>query len=160
MTAKPLVEVVDLSLSYRREDGWRPALHNVSFEIAAGEAFGLVGESGCGKSTLAYQLLGFRAANARIDGGRVVFQGRDVARLPRIELDRLRGDRMALVPQNPTTALSPGMRVGRQIVEVLEILGAACGAWSSCFSSSDCRRPSGWPPAIRTSYRADSSSAW
>ena len=81
--------------------------------IARGEAFGLVGESGCGKSTVAYQLMGYRRENSRIEGGRVVFQGVDLLR-PAIApaLDRLRGNRISLVPQNPTTALSPGMRVG------------------------------------------------
>ncbi len=119
----PLVEVQGLDLAYRHRDDWLRVLHGVSFTIGQGETFGLVGESGCGKSTVAYQLLGYRRPNARVEGGKVLFQGRDMLRLSRPELDSLRGNRVALVPQNPTTALSPGMRVGEQIAEVLALHG-------------------------------------
>jgi len=115
----PLLSVRRLDLAYRHGESWRRILHGVSFDILPGEVFGLVGESGSGKSTVAYQLLGYRHPNARIEGGEVAFRGRDLLRLQRPELDRLRGNRICLVPQNPTTALSPAMRVGRQIVEVL-----------------------------------------
>ena len=80
---------------------------------------GLVGESGCGKSTLAYALLGYLRSNARIDGGAVLFRGDNVLAMSRADLDQLRGNRIGLVPQNPTTALSPHMRVGQQLAEVL-----------------------------------------
>jgi peptide/nickel transport system ATP-binding protein len=122
-----LVEVADLDFAYRHGEGWSRVLHGVSFTIQRGEAFGLVGESGCGKSTVAYQLLGYRRANSRVEGGRVVFQGADLMRLDRPALDHLRGNRVSLVPQNPTTALSPGMQVGVQIAEVLKSHGACRG---------------------------------
>ena len=115
----PLVEVADFGLAYRDGDGWLQVLHGVSFGIAKGEAFGLVGESGCGKSSVAYQLMGYRLSGSRILTGRVIFDGRDLLRLERPALDRLRGNRISFVPQNPTTALSPAMRVGDQIAEVL-----------------------------------------
>ncbi|WP_119461104.1 ABC transporter ATP-binding protein [Rhodospirillaceae bacterium SYSU D60014] len=124
-TPSPLLEVVDLDVAYRHGDGWARVLHKVSFRIGAGEAFGLVGESGCGKSTAAYQLLGYRRPNSLIEGGKVLFKGCDLLALERHELDRLRGNRISLVPQNPTTALSPGMRVGHQITEVLRTHRAA-----------------------------------
>lgn len=123
-TGEPLVEVIDLDFAYRRGEGWHRVLHQVNFTIHQGEAFGLVGESGCGKSTLAYQLLGYRRENNRIEAGRIVFAGKDLQKLDRPALDRLRGNRVSLVPQNPTTALSPSMRVGRQIAEVLRFHGA------------------------------------
>src|SRR5207237_7579396 len=91
----------------------------VPLAIRPGEVLGLVGESGCGKSTVAYQLLGYRPPSARILSGEVRFRGVDLLKLSRVELDRLRGNRVALIPQNPASALSPGMRVGRQITEVL-----------------------------------------
>jgi peptide/nickel transport system ATP-binding protein len=117
--AAPIAEIRDLSLAYLHEDRWLQVLSGVSFAIAPGEVMGLVGESGCGKSTVAYQLLGYRPPTAKILSGRVRFQGADVLAMSRAELDRLRGDRIALIPQNPASALSPGMRVGRQVAEVL-----------------------------------------
>ncbi len=123
-----LVEVIDLDFAYRQGEGWLRVLHKVNFTVHRGEAFGLVGESGCGKSTVAYQLLGYRRESTRIEGGRVVFQGVDLQQLERPALDRLRGNRVSLVPQNPTTALSPSMRVGRQLMEVLQFHGASQGA--------------------------------
>ena len=121
------VEVTDLDFAYRDGDVWSKVLHGVTFTIAPGEAFGLVGESGCGKSTIAYQLLGFRRDSGRILGGRILFQGTNLGTLDRPGLDRLRGDRMSLVPQNPTTALSPGMRIGKQLVETLQFHRAFAG---------------------------------
>jgi peptide/nickel transport system ATP-binding protein len=119
MSAEPLVDVRDLSVAYRHDNGWLRVIDGVSFAIARGEAFGLVGESGCGKSTVAYHLLGYQRPTSRVEGGQVVHAGTDVLSLARPALDRLRGDRISLVPQNPTTALTPGMRVGEQIAEVL-----------------------------------------
>ena len=122
MNAAPaanLVEVRDLSLAYQHEDGWLQVLFGVDFSIAPGEVLGLVGESGCGKSTVAYQLLGYRPPSARVLSGDVRFRGVDLLKLSRVELDRLRGNRVALIPQNPASALSPGMRVGRQVAEVV-----------------------------------------
>jgi peptide/nickel transport system ATP-binding protein len=121
----PLLEVIDLAVSYRQQRGWQPVLRNVDFTIGRGEAFGLVGESGCGKSTAALQLLGYRHPASRIDGGRVLFNGHDLLSLKRWELDRMRGDRISFVPQNPTTALNPGIRVGLQVIETLRAHGKA-----------------------------------
>jgi peptide/nickel transport system ATP-binding protein len=120
MSKEPLVQVVGLDFAYREGEGWSRVLHDVNFTIFRGEAFGLVGESGCGKSTIAYQLLAYRRENSRIERGHILFNGMDLKDLDRRALDRLRGNRVALVPQNPTTALSPGMRVGRQLVEVMQ----------------------------------------
>src|SRR5262245_49378085 len=120
MSKGPLVQVIDLDFAYRDSEVWLRVLHRVNLTISRGEAFGLVGESGCGKSTLAYQLLGYRRENGRIERGHILFDGMDLKDLDRPALDQLRGNRVALVPQNPTTALSPGMRVGRQLVEVLQ----------------------------------------
>ncbi len=114
-----LVEVAGLSVSYRQGRSWRRVVEDVSFHVSRGEVFGLVGESGCGKSTVALQLLGYRHATLRTDAGRIVIGGLDVRSLDRDGLDRMRGAKVSFVPQNPTTALNPGMRVNAQIDEVL-----------------------------------------
>lgn len=117
---KSVIEVRDLSVDYWSQDHWTNVVNRVTFEIRPGEAVGLVGESGCGKTTTVYGMLGYTRPNSRIREGQVVFQGRDLLRRPAIELQRIRGKQISLVPQDPTTALSPGIRVGRQIVESLK----------------------------------------
>ncbi|WP_137387870.1 dipeptide ABC transporter ATP-binding protein [Rhodoligotrophos defluvii] len=117
--SKACIEVTGLTLDYRTPVGWQRAVNDVSFDVRRGEVLGLVGESGSGKSTVAYQLLGYRPPNARLRSGRVLFEGTDIASLPLAELQKLRGNRISFVPQNPTTALNPAMTVGDQIAEVL-----------------------------------------
>ncbi|MEP9387276.1 ABC transporter ATP-binding protein [Mesorhizobium sp. KR9-304] len=119
MATEACIEVRDLSIEYRTPAGWQRAVDRVSLEVRRGEVLGLVGESGSGKSTLAYQLLGYRPPNARCAGGSVLFGGVDVAALPVEALQKLRGNRISFVPQNPTTALNPAMTVADQIAEVL-----------------------------------------
>ena len=120
-----VAEVHGLSLAYRHGEDWLQVLEEVNFSIARGEALGLVGESGCGKSTVAYALLGYRAPNSKLLGGSVRILGEDVLAMDRAQLDQLRGRRVSFVPQNPTMALSPHMRVGRQIAETLTRHGQA-----------------------------------
>jgi peptide/nickel transport system ATP-binding protein len=122
-----VVRLDNLSVSYRDREDWLRVLHQVGFSISRGEVFGLVGESGCGKSTIGLQLLGYRHANMRIDSGSVLFHGQDLLGLGRKELDGLRGNRIGFVPQNPTTALNPSMRVGAQVDETLFLHGRAAG---------------------------------
>ncbi|MBL8711000.1 MAG: dipeptide ABC transporter ATP-binding protein [Rhodospirillaceae bacterium] len=119
VAAIPLLEVRNLTIAYRQGSGWSRAVDDVSFTVKAGEVFGLVGESGCGKSTVSLQLLGFRHLSTRVEQGAVLFKGENLSVLARPELDRLRGDRIAFVPQNPTTALNPGIRIGSQIAETM-----------------------------------------
>ena len=113
------LEVSGLSVSYRQGLGWRQVVEDVSFSVRCGEVLGLVGESGCGKSTVALQLLGFRHGGLRTDTGTIMLDGIDVLTLDRVGLDRVRGAKVSFVPQNPTTALSPGMRIGKQFDEIL-----------------------------------------
>jgi peptide/nickel transport system ATP-binding protein len=121
----PLIRVESLAMSYRQDERWMRVLESVSFDIAPGETFGLAGESGCGKSTVVHRILGYAHPNSHLDGGRIMFKGADILAMGHAALGRLRGNRISLVPQNPTTALSPGMRAGEQIVEVLLAHGAS-----------------------------------
>ena len=120
--------VRDLAVAYRQGPRWIRVVDEVTFTVAKGEVFGLVGESGSGKSTVALQLMGFRHPSLRTEGGAVVFKGHDLVSLPRHELDELRGNRISYVPQNPTSALDPGMRIASQIAEVFTAHPAALGS--------------------------------
>jgi peptide/nickel transport system ATP-binding protein len=123
-----LLAVQNLSVAYRQGDGWLRAVDDVSFALRPGEVFGLVGESGCGKSTIALQLLGYRHLSMLVEKGDVRFKGESLTAMTRPELDRLRGDRIAFVPQNPTTALNPGIRIGQQVAETMLAHGRAQSA--------------------------------
>jgi peptide/nickel transport system ATP-binding protein len=119
MSPPPVLAVDDFGFSYRQGRSWLEILHRISFSIAPGEVLGLVGESGCGKSSIAYNLLGYRRANGATQSGTISLDGADVLALDRPALDRLRGRVVAMVPQNPATALNPARRVGAQVREVL-----------------------------------------
>ena len=127
MSDGAVVNVDGLSVDFRRSDGWANVLNGVSFAIEPGETLGLVGESGSGKTTTAYALFGYRRPGSRITGGRILIGNHEVLQLRERELNRLRGGEIALVPQNPAGSLTPSMRVGHQVIEVLETHHVAGG---------------------------------
>jgi peptide/nickel transport system ATP-binding protein len=108
-------------LSARSELDHRPILRGVSIGVAPGETMGLVGESGAGKSTIAKALLGILPRTVRITSGRIVFDGRDLRNLPERELNQIFGDQIALIPQDPLTALNPGRRIEGQLTDGLRL---------------------------------------
>jgi peptide/nickel transport system ATP-binding protein len=115
--AAPLFAVEDLTVTYRGEKR-ETAVHDVSFALNAREAYGLVGESGSGKSTIALAIMRYLPANGRVAAGQIMFEGRDILGLSTRELQRLRGNRIAMVYQDPGAALNPTMTVGDQVAEV------------------------------------------
>ena len=115
--AAPLFAVEDLTVTYRGEKR-DTAVHDVSFALQPREAYGLVGESGSGKSTIALAIMRYLPANGRVAAGRVMFEERDILSLSTRQLQRLRGDRIAMVYQDPGAALNPTMTVGDQVAEV------------------------------------------
>lgn len=121
--AAPLLEVEDLSVLYASGGVARRVVQDVAFRLAPGEVLALVGESGSGKTTTAQAVLGLLPANGRIERGAVRLSGTDIARWPERRLAALRGARLSLIPQDPTTSLNPVRTVGAQIAEVLEIHG-------------------------------------
>ncbi|GLY80154.1 ABC transporter ATP-binding protein [Actinoallomurus iriomotensis] len=116
--SEPLLSVQDLSVEFPTGDGVLRAVDGVSFDLAAGGALGIVGESGSGKSTTALALLGLhRGTGARVSG-RVLLGDDDVGALDDESVRRLRGRRIAMIFQDPLSALDPYFRIGDQIAEV------------------------------------------
>ena len=117
-----LVDIKDLTVGYHTKYGKLVhVLRNVSLQIERGETLGLVGESGCGKSTLGQAMMGFLRSGSKILGGKVVYDDIDMFSLTPKELERLRGTRIALIPQNAGQSLTPTLRCGKQIEEALEL---------------------------------------
>jgi oligopeptide/dipeptide ABC transporter ATP-binding protein len=117
---QPLLSVHDVTVSYRSGDRAAiRALEDVTFEIAAGEAVGLLGESGCGKTTLALTLLKSLPQAARVLRGSVIFRGTNLLILGESGLQMIRGAGISMVHQEPGLALNPVIRVGDQVSEVL-----------------------------------------
>ena len=115
VTAPPALELNDLEVAYRVRGIWRPVLRGVSFTIAQGESYGLVGESGCGKSTAAYAVLRYLPRNGRISSGSVHLDGEDLAGLSDAQVRDLRASKVSMVYQNPGGALNPTIRIGDQV---------------------------------------------
>ena len=119
--APPVLDIHNLRLGFRSHAGVTEVLHGISLSIAPGERVALVGESGSGKSVTARIVLGLLQSlrSARISGT-VVFEGHDLERLPANERRRLRGTRMTMIFQDPTSSLNPVYRIGGQFHEVLK----------------------------------------
>jgi len=118
VTDGPLLDVQDLRVAYATRAGDVPVIPGLSLRLHAGEALGLVGESGCGKSTVALSIVRYLGRAGRITGGRILFEGRDLATLDGAALRAVRGRRIAMVYQDPMASLNPVMTVGRQLMEV------------------------------------------
>ena len=116
-----LLDIKGLRTSFHTRDGVVRAVTGVDFHVDRGEIMGLVGESGCGKSVTSLSIMRLIAPPGRIEAGEVIFDGEDILKIPIDDMRRLRGDRISMIFQQPTSSLNPVMDVGRQIGEVLEI---------------------------------------
>ena len=120
--AEPLLRVRDLAVEFATEQGVVRAVDRISFDLAPGETLGLVGESGCGKTVTGLALLGLiPSPPGRVVSGSIEFAGRDLVRLPEDELARIRGSEIAMIFQEPMTALNPVFRIGTQMSDVLRL---------------------------------------
>ena len=124
MTAPVLLEVRDLRTTYGHDGDVVRAVDGVSFDVAAGETVALVGESGCGKSAIALSVMRLLPRNGRVEAGsRISFDGRDLLTLDERAMRDLRGRRLAMIFQEPATALNPMMTIGEQVAEVALLHG-------------------------------------
>ena len=118
--AEPLLNIRDFSLVFDTFDGTYRAISNVSLSLEPGEALGLVGETGCGKSVLTRAAFGLvPSPPARITGGSVQLQGRELLGLSDRALRQVRGREVAMIFQDPTTYLNPVFRIGTQLIAAL-----------------------------------------
>lgn len=114
-----LLRIENLHVVYKTERANCYALNGIDLEIGVGESLGLVGESGAGKTTIALSILNLLAKAGKITDGDILFNGQSLLRMKRRELENLRGDRIAMIFQNPLTSLNPVFTVGEQIAMVL-----------------------------------------
>ena len=119
MVEPPIIQIEDLSISFGTRDGLAPVLRDINLSLYPNQIVGLVGESGSGKSTVLFAIMNYLAANAVVESGRIRYRGTDLLTADRSTLDHIRGRRIAMVFQDPGSALNPSLRVGAQIVEVL-----------------------------------------
>jgi len=120
LNANPLLRVEDLKTHFHTRDGVVRAVDGVSFEVNAGETLAIVGESGCGKSVTSMSILRLLPMPpARIAGGRIEFDGRNLLDLSEPEMRKVRGNAISMIFQEPMTSLNPVLTIGRQIAEAL-----------------------------------------
>ncbi|MBI3399938.1 MAG: ABC transporter ATP-binding protein [Acidobacteria bacterium] len=128
MADEPLLRVEHLTTVFNLPGGTVPVVDDVSFEIRAGETLGLVGESGSGKSVTALSIMRLVQPPGRVAGGRLLFKGRDLSALDERAMREVRGADIALIFQEPMTALNPVFTIGDQIAETLLVHGRATRA--------------------------------
>ncbi|RKW71573.1 dipeptide ABC transporter ATP-binding protein [Galactobacter caseinivorans] len=116
----PLLQVRDLEVTFKTVGGDVQAVRGVSFELYQGENLAIVGESGSGKSTTATAILDLLAANGRVSGGSALFDGKDLTKLSRKEMEHIRGREIGYVPQDPMSNLNPVWNIGFQVRETIE----------------------------------------
>ncbi len=120
-TLPPLLEIDGLRTWFQTGAGMAKAVDDVSLSLAQGEALAVVGESGCGKTVLALSILGLVQPPGRLAGGRILFQGKDLAAMPESELRKVRGDKISMIFQEPMTSLNPVLTVGDQVAEAIRL---------------------------------------
>jgi len=116
-----VLELNDLRTEFHMRSGNVVAVDGVSLQVAQGESVGIVGESGCGKTTVGMSIMRLLPSNGHLSGGNVVLNGRDLASLSEREMRRVRGNEVAMIPQDPMTSLNPTMTIGRQISEAVRL---------------------------------------
>ena len=112
-----ILDIQNLNVNFKTFDGKFSAVRNVSLSLERNEALGIIGESGCGKSTLAFSIMRYLASNAEMDGV-LNFNGNDLMEKTEAEMTKIRGNRIAMVFQNPSTSLNPALSIGFQLDEV------------------------------------------
>ena len=125
MNKEVKLSVNNLKISFRTDAGKVQAVRDISFDLYKGETLAIVGESGSGKSVTSKAVMGISAVNAIYEGGEILYDGQDLVRIPEEEMHKLRGDKIAMIFQDPLSSLNPIMRIGKQITEAMLIKNKA-----------------------------------
>ncbi len=120
------LEVNNLQISFRTQGGTLKAVRNISFDLYKGETLAIVGESGSGKSVTSKAIMGILAGNSIVEGGEIFYDGQDLLKISEEDFHKLRGDKVAMIFQDPMSSLNPIMKVGQQLTEAM-ILKAKTG---------------------------------
>ena len=113
------LEVRNLTISFRTNNGAVRAVRDISFDLEEGETLAIAGESGSGKSVTTRAVMGILAGNAIIEGGEIIYDGKDLLKIPEEDFHTLRGHKLSMVFQDPLSALNPIMRIGKQLTEAM-----------------------------------------
>ena len=117
------LEVRDLRISFKTQNGKVQAVRDINFDLYKGETLAIVGESGSGKSVTSKTILGILAGNALIEGGEVIYDGQDLLKITEEDFHAIRGDKIAMIFQDPMSSLNPIVRIGRQLTEAMILKG-------------------------------------
>jgi oligopeptide transport system ATP-binding protein len=117
------LEVKDLKISFRTSNGTVKAVRDISFDLQEGETLCIVGESGSGKSVTAKAILGILAGNSIVEGGEILYDGKDLLKISENEFNRIRGNDITMIFQDPMSSLDPIMRIGKQMTEATILNG-------------------------------------
>ena len=118
---EPILEVKNLTVSFRTAEGKLRAVRDISFDLQPGQTLAIVGESGSGKSVTSKAILGILAGNAMVEGGQIRYGGRDLLKISEEAMCRIRGDDIAMIFQDPLSSLNPIVRIGKQLTEAMLI---------------------------------------
>jgi len=113
------LEVRNLSISFKTNQGTVKAVRQISFQIKQGETLAIVGESGSGKSVTAKAILGILAGNSVVENGEIIYDGQDLLKFTEADFNRIRGNRITMIFQDPLSALNPIMKIGKQLTETI-----------------------------------------
>ena len=119
------LQVRNLRISFRTVSGKLQAVRDISFDLYKGETLAIVGESGSGKSVTSKAILGILANNSIVEGGEILYDGQDLLKINEDDFYRLRGDKVAMIFQDPLSSLNPIMRIGKQLTEAMILKGKA-----------------------------------
>ena len=123
--AETKLQVKNLQVSFRTQAGILKAVRNISFDLKTGETLAIVGESGSGKSVTSKAIIGILAGNSIVEGGEILYDGQDLLKIDEEHFHKIRGDKIAMIFQDPLSSLNPIMRVGKQLNEAMILNGRA-----------------------------------